>query len=311
MVKLTLFILLLFSLPAFSQKDNKDTLVRYFNADMEPCKKKDFVYIGVIIRDPLGWNALIYKDTATIILRGKYRDESCTIKEGWFMYYYANGKRAVAGKYENNIRQNNWTSWYSSGQLKDSVFFLNDLQEGPSYSFFENGKLESTGSFKQGSYDHEWIFYHENGTIATKEKYALGKLSDLECFDTSGLSLGINCAIKRSPEIKGKYGGVVKYFKDSLVYPAVALNNNLEGYVTVEFTITKTGKLTGIIIVASPYQVLSDEVLRVLNSVPAWYPAIDHNRVMDFTISLNIPFFVNNKEFIIDEKDGTNKDLSN
>ena len=302
MTRLILLAILLLSLPAISQAQKNDTLVRYFDARLEPCKKKDFVFIGVIIRDPFGWDGIIYDDSARTIMRGHYRDEACKEKDGWFMYYFANGKRALSGKYENNVRQLTWKSWYPAGQLKDSVQFLNGVQEGIGFSFFENGQLESSGLYRQGVLDQDWTFYHENGKIATKEKYAAGKLSALECFDTSGSSTGVNCAIKRDPEIKGRYGGVIKFLKDSLVYPPIAKANNLEGYVIVEFTITKDGSLKDIRILSSPDQLFNDEVLRVLKSVPGWYPAISHNRMLNFTYTLNIPFFVDDPEIHIEEK---------
>jgi len=200
-------ILLFLAVQAFSQKHSKDTLVRYFNAELEPCKKKEFVFIGLIIRDQGGWSGIIYDDSTRIIMRGRYKDDDCLVKNGWFMYYFSNGRRSLGGKFDNNIRQGNWLQWYPSGQLRDSIFFVNNHANGPSFSFYENGQPESAGIYRQGKYDQEWTFYYENGKPATREKYTQEKLSDLECYDSSGKSMGFNCALNRAPEIKGKYGG--------------------------------------------------------------------------------------------------------
>jgi TonB family protein len=296
-------LLLLLAAQAFSQKSPKDTLVRYFNAELEPCKKKEFVFIGLIIRDQDGWSSIIYDDSARTIMRGKYKADDCLVKDGWFMYYYSNGKRSLGGKFDNNIRQGNWLRWYPSGQLRDSVFLVNNQANGPSFSFYENGQPESAGIYRQGKYDHEWVFYYENGKPSTREKYVDEKLADLECFDSSGKSMGFNCALSRAPEIKGKYGGFEKYLADSIRYPEAAKKNDIKGIVQFEFTLTKTGEVKNFRILSSPDQTFSDEVLRVIKSVPGWYPAISHNRLMDYTFKMNVSFtagqppLINNKDF--------------
>jgi TonB family protein len=295
-------ILLFLAVQAFSQKSSKDTLVRYFNAELEPCKKKEFVFIGLVIRDQGGWSGIIYDDSTRIIMRGRYKDDDCLVKNGWFMYYFSNGRRSLGGKFDNNIRQGNWLQWYPSGQLRDSIFFVNNLANGPSFSFYENGQPESAGIYRQGKYSHEWVFYHENGKPSTREKYVDEKLSDLECFDSSGKSMGFNCALNRAPEIKGKYGGFEKYLADSIRYPDAAKKNAIKGIVQVEFTITKEGEVKNLNILSSPDKILSDEVLRVIKSVPGWYPAISHNRLMDYTFKMNVPFLVDQQP-LIDNKD--------
>ena len=249
-------ILLLLAVQAFSQKSSKDTLVRYFNADLEPCKKKEFVFIGLIIRDQGGWSGIIYDDSARTIMRGKYKDDDCLVKEGFFIYYYSNGKRLLGGKFENNARQGPWLRWYPSGQLRDSIYLVNNLANGPSFSYYENGQLESAGIYRQGKYDHDWTFYHENGKPATRERYVDEKLAELECFDSAGNSLGVNCALNRAPEIKGKYGGFEKYLTDSLHYPEDAQKNAIKGIVQFQFTVTKEGQVSNINILSSPDQAI-------------------------------------------------------
>jgi len=284
-------LLLLACISAFAQKPSKDTLVRYFDARLEPCKKKEFVFIGVVIRDNNGWSGIIYDDSTRVIMRGRYLNEDCQVKDGWFLYYFPNGKRSLGGKFERNIRQGIWMRWYTSGQIRDSLPFINNLAHGPSFSWFENGRLESEGIYRQSKYDYHWTFYHENGQVATREKYEDGKLSDLECFDTSGNSMGINCAILRNPEIKGKYGGFMKFMKDSIILPPEAIKREITGSVQIEFMVTREGQVKDFRVLSSPDPILTNEVMRVMKSVPGWYPAISHNRLKDFTFRMNVPFY--------------------
>ncbi len=290
MLRAILLILMISPLALAAQKTGKDTLLRYFDAALEPVKKKDAVYIGVAVKDVAGWNTVIYNDSIKVVMRGRYTDVDCKIKEGTFIYY-SKGSRYMAGNYSRNMRTGAWLTWFPSGQMKDSLPFANDLAEGYSVKYFESGVLESTGEYKQGMINGEWNWFHENGKIATREKYSGGKLASLECFDTLGNPTGFNCAIARPPAIKGRYGGIEKYIKDSLQFPEIALKKDLEGYVTLQFVVNKNGQIEEPEILFSSDPSFSAEAVRVLRSVPAWYPAISHNRVIDHIYTLNIPFY--------------------
>ncbi len=285
-------LLLLLSFSSFSQK--KDTLIRYFGADLEPVKKKEAVFIGVAVKDPFGWNAIVYNDSMKVIMRGKYQDQDCLVKNGWFIYYNQKGERSLAGKYDRNLKTDVWQTWYPSGQVKDSVYFLNDMANGSCSKFFESGQMEGKGFFRNGAPDSTWEWNHENGRKATQEKYSNGLLTSFECFDTSGNSLGMNCALNRLPAIKGKYGGVEKYVSDSLRYPEKIKLADIS-VATVQFTVDKQGMMSEPNILGALQPELSKEIVRVLRSIPGWYPAVLHNRTMDYTYTLSITFFEDNQ----------------
>lgn len=285
-------ILMLLSLFCRSQ-GRKDTVVGFFDGNLEPVKKSEAIFVGITIRDPFsGWNCLVYDDSMRVLVRGKYRDESCRIKEGWFTYYYADGKRASGGRFENNLRTDVWKTWHPNGNLKDSVSYLNGNANGGSSSFHPNGTPAAEGNFLNGLMDGRWTFYHDNGKSSTREHYREGKLEDLECFDTLGNSRGINCAIARPPTLVGRYGGIEKYLADSLRIPDID-GEPVEGLVTALYTITRDGRLTDLRIISSAHPLLSGEVIRVLGSIKGWYPAVSHGRDIEQTVTLNIPFFVN------------------
>jgi len=281
------------SLSTFAQGKVNDTLIRYFNANLEPVKKKEAVFVAVVVKDQQGWNALVYDDSMRILLRGKYTDANCKVKDGWFMYYYANENRASGGRFAQNIRVDNWKSWYPNGQLKDSFIYVNNEVEGPAKSFHESGVLASEGVYKMGKYDGPWTFYHENARPSTKEIYKEGRLVSLECFDSTGTSTGFNCGISMPPAPVGKYGSLEKYFKDSMHIPLSQTREPIEGYVNVEFTIMRDGKLTNYRVISSDDAALTKEVARLIFGIQDWHPAVSHNRNVDFTVTLSVPFFVN------------------
>lgn len=288
------FFLAFLLLPLFvsAQKTGKDTLLRYFNTSLEPVKKKEAVFIGVAVKDATGWGTVVYNDSIKIIMRGRYLDEDCKIREGYFIYNNDQGINYMGGHYSRNKKTGWWQTWFPTGGIKDSVLFSNDLLEGTAIRYFESGKVESKGTYKAGKIEGDWTWYHENGNKATRENYADGKLTSLDCFDSTGAPTGSNCAISRPPAIKGLYGGVEKVVKDSLRYPPKAFEKEVQGYVVVKFLVTKRGEITGPLILSSPDPSLSQEALRVIKAIPACYPAISHNRSVEYTYTLKIPFYI-------------------
>ena len=81
----------------------------------------------------------------------------------------------------------------------------------------------------------------------------------------------------------------MKFMQDSIGLP-IDQSRVKSGVVQVEFTVSKDGTMKDLKIISSPDPTLSNEVMRVVRSVPGWYPAISHNRAIDYTFKMNIPF---------------------
>ena len=81
----------------------------------------------------------------------------------------------------------------------------------------------------------------------------------------------------------------MKFMQDSIALPKTESRVN-SGVVQIEFTVSKDGTMKDLKILSSPDSTLSKEVIRVVKSVPGWYPAISHNRPIDYTFTMNIPF---------------------
>jgi TonB family protein len=289
-MKFFLLILLSFySINANAQKS--DTTTRYFNAAFAPVPKASAVYSGMVYPENNKWIVIVVNDSGKILMNGNYKDKSLKIRDGLFSFFYPTGKPQMRGNFVNNAQEDLWISWYPGGEIKDSLYFKNSFKHGAAASWFENGNLKSHGNYLFNYADSSWTWYYENGKLSTKEKYETGKLTFLECFDTLGNYSGVSCALEKGPTIKGYYGGINKYIIDSLYFPEEALKKNIQGIVDISFTISKEGKLGQINVLSTPDSLLSNEVIRVLKSVSVWYPAIEHNRAVEQTITLKIPFY--------------------
>jgi hypothetical protein len=289
-MKMCLFTFLSFcSLNLNAQKS--DTLIRYFNSAFAPVAKTAATYSGMAYPENSKWSVVVVNDSGKILMTGNYKDKSLKIRDGLFTFFYPNGNPKMHGTYINNAEDDLWMSWYPGGERKDSLFYKKGFKLGAAAAWFENGHPKYHGNYLFSYADSSWTWYHENGKPSTKEKYESGKLKFLECFDTLGNYTGISCAIEKGPTIKGYYGGINKYIIDSLYYPEEALKKNIQGIVDMSFLISKEGKLGEIKIISTPDSLLSNEVIRVLKSVPVWYPAIEHNRPVEQIQTLKIPFY--------------------
>lgn len=92
-------------------------------------------------------------------------------------------------------------------------------------------------------------------------------------------------------------GGDLNVFRrwvhDRLVYPTVARENNIQGKVTVQFVIERDGSLTNIRVLVTPDKLLSDEVIRVLNTSPKWEPGKMRNMPVRISYTLPIDWTLN------------------
>lgn len=68
------------------------------------------------------------------------------------------------------------------------------------------------------------------------------------------------------------------WVQKAVKFPSIALENGISGVVNVKFVIGVDGKLKNIEILSSPDRSLSEEVMRALNSSPAWKPGLQREK---------------------------------
>ncbi len=83
-----------------------------------------------------------------------------------------------------------------------------------------------------------------------------------------------------------------KYLNDNIKYPTVDRENNIQGKVTLQFTVNIDGSLTDIRSVRAPTQAMADEAIRVLKKSPKWKPGIQNGRPVraQFTQTISFAF---------------------
>lgn len=185
-----------------------------------------------------------------------------------------------------------YLSFYASGNRKDSGNYVNGLREGEWKSWYEDGNPESRGIYIKGEQSGTWEYFNENGNISTRETYLNNKITNLECFDTSGNSQGYFCSIQKpAVPVTGSYTNFQNYMLDNIFWPRELDGKNINGVVRVSYTISREGMLYDIKVLATPHQLLAQEVVRFLQGIPRWQPAVSHNRVVEYRGLLEVPFY--------------------
>lgn len=94
----------------------------------------------------------------------------------------------------------------------------------------------------------------------------------------------------RQPEFPGGVRNLYKFINKNLIYPKKAIENNMEGLVTIEFVINEKGTAENFIITKDLGYGCADEVIRVLKTMKRWNPGINNGKPTQEIFSINVPF---------------------
>ena len=93
-------------------------------------------------------------------------------------------------------------------------------------------------------------------------------------------------------------GGDLNTFRNwvqqNVKFPQIALENGIQGRVTLTFVIEKDGRLTNIQVLQTPDRSLSEEAIRVLSKSPKWSPGKQRNQTVRVKYTLPVDFRVAN-----------------
>lgn len=97
------------------------------------------------------------------------------------------------------------------------------------------------------------------------------------------------------PKFKGGDLGVFRNWVMSQVkYPTIAQENGIDGTVVLQFVIERDGRLTNIVVLQTPDQILSNEAIRVLQLSPKWSPGKQRNMPVRVKYTLPVVFTITN-----------------
>jgi TonB family protein len=98
--------------------------------------------------------------------------------------------------------------------------------------------------------------------------------------------------ISESATFKGGKRGMYIYLNDNVRYPEAALQDSMEGFITVRFTINKTGKAINAKVIRGKElgHGIPEEAIRLVNAMPLWKPALQLGRIVEPVIEQKLIF---------------------
>lgn len=97
-------------------------------------------------------------------------------------------------------------------------------------------------------------------------------------------------AVEQEHEFKGGKVAFYNYLKNSIRYPAKAVENHTQGKVFVSFIVEKDGSLSNLKVVKGVSGELDAEALRVLKNSPNWNPGTQNGIIVRVFYTVPISF---------------------
>jgi TonB family protein len=91
-------------------------------------------------------------------------------------------------------------------------------------------------------------------------------------------------------EFPGGQTALISFLAKAVVYPTDAKAQKIEGTVFTEFSISETGMVTDVHVKKGVHALLDAEAMRVIQSMPAWKPAVENGKPVKSTLVLPIKF---------------------
>ena len=132
-------------------------------------------------------------------------------------------------------------------------------------------------NFDQGTDDRNVVREHKNEVIVEEKKPEPEKE---EVFR----------AVEQMPRFPGGEAELMKYLSSHINYPTMAMENNVQGRVVVQFVVTKTGKIGEVKVVRSVDRDLDKEAGRVCKTLPDFIPGKMNGQAVNVWYTLPVSF---------------------
>ena len=92
------------------------------------------------------------------------------------------------------------------------------------------------------------------------------------------------------PSFPGGQTALMQFLRDNIRYPQIAIENNIQGRVTLQFIVNTDGSIVDIRVVRGADPLLDREAVRVVQSMPNWSPGKQGNQPVRVRFTLPVNF---------------------
>ena len=97
-------------------------------------------------------------------------------------------------------------------------------------------------------------------------------------------------AVEQMPQFLGGDAELMKFLSKNIKYPTMAMENNIQGRVVVQFVVTKTGAIGEVKVIRSVDRDLDREAIRVCKSLPNFIPGKMNGQAVNVWYTLPVNF---------------------
>ena len=130
--------------------------------------------------------------------------------------------------------------------------------------------------FDQGTDDRNVVREHKDEIVVEEKK----EVEENKVFT----------AVEQMPQFPGGDAELMKYISKNLKYPPVAMENNIQGRVVVQFVVTKTGKIGEVKVARGKDPDLDKDAVRVVKTLPDFIPGKMNGQTVNVWYTLPITF---------------------
>lgn len=98
--------------------------------------------------------------------------------------------------------------------------------------------------------------------------------------------------VDEAPEFPGGESMLNQFISKNIIYPQLAIDNNYQGTVYVQFIILTDGSVdySSVKILRGQYEILNKEAIRVVKLMPKWKPGTQNGKPVRVLFNLPIKF---------------------
>ena len=163
----------------------------YFDNYCRKTKHKSqakFYSVRTTLKDSLNHKIISVKDfyiNDTLQMEGAYTSLEPEVKEGYFIFYFENGRKESEIMYKNNKRQGEGKYYYKSGALKKILQFNNDTILKRK-EWYEEGAVYKMAEYKNGELNGKYYVFYPDGKLIRFHIFENGDFKQGNCYTKSG-----------------------------------------------------------------------------------------------------------------------------
>ena len=131
--------------------------------------------------------------------------------------------------------------------------------------------------FDQGTDDRNIVREHKNEVIVEEKKPVVEENK-------------VFTSVEQMPQFPGGEGELLKWISTHIKYPAIAMENNVQGKVVVQFVVTRDGSIGEVKIARGKDPDLDKEAMRVVKTLPKFIPGKMNGQAVNVWYTLPINF---------------------